>query len=393
MESEDVRLTGGLSVESLGVDYALAQLAGSLRFLLDITPLNAEECRERFLADGAEPAFVYRELETDPAVLTAVLDDIDLTRVDDPLLAQLLRRKHRELKLQFQLLAARDTEDFLPLSIELYGGVEPDLRAEAEAIIAGVRAPERASDRVDADAFLRLAEAEIEHYRAVEPEIDVHAEIRPDVSGVMVTGNTLLIGPETSVDAVRADALLQHEVGTHLVTQVNGAQQPLKTMGVGLAGYDESQEGLAVLAEIACGGLTAGRLRQLAARVISAHDRTVGTGFTDAYAHLRDLGFPASGAFTTVMRVFRSGGLTKDAIYLRGLIELLDHVAAGGSVELMFLGKFSLEDLPLIVDLHDRGILAPAVLRPRYAEDAANLNRITAAAHRRALSDLLEGVR
>ena len=164
-------------------------------------------------------------------------------------------------------------------------------------------------------------------------------------------------------------------------------------MGVGLARYDESQEGLAVLAEIACGGLTAGRLRPLAARVDTAHDRTNGASFTEAHRHLLDLGFPASGAFTTVMRVYRGGGLTKDAIYLRGLIDLLDHVAGGGSVELMFLGKFSLEDLPLVTDLHDRGILTPAVLRPRYAEDAENLHRITEAANRRNLHDLLEGAR
>lgn len=393
MGSEDLRLTGGLSVESLGVDFALAQLAGSVGFLLDVTPFNAEACRKGFLADGAEPEFAYRDLETDPAVLLAVLDDIDLTRVDDPMLAQLLRRKNRELRLQFQMLAARDTDDFLPLSIELYGGVEPDLREEAERIIAGVPPPDRAPDRVDATAFLALAEVEIEHYRSIEPDVDVHAEIRPDVSGVMVTGNALLIGPETSVDAVRADALLQHEIGTHLVTQVNGAHQPLKTLGVGLAGYDETQEGLAVLAEVACGGLTAGRLRQLAARVITVHDRTAGASFTEAHRHLLELGYPASGAFTTVMRVYRSGGLTKDAIYLRGLIDLLDHVAAGGSLELMFLGKFSLEDLPLITDLHERGVLAPAVLRPRYTEHAENLHRITHAAARRSLPDLLEGVR
>ena len=57
-------------------------------------------------------------------------------------------------------------------------------------------------------------------------------------------------------------ALLQHEVGTHLVTHVNGSAQPIKVLGTGFAGYDETQEGLAVLAEIACGGLTAFRLLQ-----------------------------------------------------------------------------------------------------------------------------------
>ena len=107
-----------------------------------------------------------------------------------------------------------------------------------------------------------MAEAEIAHYRDEDPDLDMHAEIRSDVNGVMVSGDTLLIGPETKVQLERAQALLHHEVGTHLVTQANGSHQPIKVLGVGLAGYDETQEGLAVLAEIACGGLTAFRLRR-----------------------------------------------------------------------------------------------------------------------------------
>ncbi|MCE1180156.1 flavohemoglobin expression-modulating QEGLA motif protein [Actinomycetota bacterium] len=389
MSDADAR--GGLSVDSLGVDYALAQLSSSLRFLLDVTPLNAEDAREAFLADGREPEFIYRAVDTDPKVLSAVLDDIDLGRVEEPILAQLLRRKHRELHQQFEMIGARDTDDFLPLSIELYGGVSTELRETAERLIGQVTPPERAETRVDAQQFLALAESEIEHYRSVDPDIEMHAEIRPDVSGVLVSGNTLLIGPETSVDARRADALLQHEVGTHLVTQVNGAVQPIKTLGSGLAGYDETQEGLAVLAEIACGGLTSGRLRQLAARVVTVHRRTSGADFVEAHRALTEVGFPASAAFTTVMRVYRSGGLTKDAIYLRGVLDLLTHIRAGGELDLFFLGKFALEDLPLVEDLHGRGILQPATLQPRYAADPLARERLSRAAETTSLSELLEG--
>ncbi len=116
-----------------------------------------------------------------------------------------------------------------------------------------------------APEFLELAQAEIEHYREIDPEIDIHAEMRDDVNGVMVCGNTLLIDSDAEVQRARANALLQPEVGTHLVTQVNGAAQPVQVLGTGLAGYDETQEGLAVLAEIGCGELTPFRLRQLAA--------------------------------------------------------------------------------------------------------------------------------
>ena len=65
----------------------------------------------------------------------------------------------------------------------------------------------------------------------------------------------------------RVGASLQHEVGTHLVTYYNGLEQPLRLLHVGLAGYDETQEGLAVLAEYLVGGLSRSRLRTLAERV------------------------------------------------------------------------------------------------------------------------------
>lgn len=88
-------------------------------------------------------------------------------------------------------------------------------------------------------------------------------------------------------------------------------------LGTGLAGYDETQEGLAVLAEIAVGELTAPRVRQLAARVLAVDMLVGGDGFTEVFKSLPDAEFPPGVAYTTTMRVFRSGGLTKDAA-LRG---------------------------------------------------------------------------
>ena len=76
------------------------------------------------------------------------------------------------------------------------------------------------------------------------------------------------------------------------------------------------------------------------------------------------------------MRVHRAGGFTKDAIYLRGLLALLAHVAAGGALDLFFLGKFSIEDLPLVENLAGRGLLAPPRLLPRYLSEPAAATRL-----------------
>ena len=381
-----------LSAVDLAVDHQLSLLAQSFRFLLDITPVDADDLRDDFL-EGREPdpPFTYRELETDPAVIRAELDDVDPGDVEDPELGQLLRAKHREMGLQLDMLEARDTDDFMPLSVELYGGVSPALRTQAEQLLAGITRTEPTGEALDAEEFLALAEEEIARYHDVDPDLDMHAEIRTDVNGVMVAGDVLLIGPETKVQAARAQALLHHEVGTHLVTQANGSHQPVKVLGVGLAGYDETQEGLAVLAEIACGGLTAFRLRQLASRVLTVHRLVGGATFAEAHEALVADDFPSGSAWTTVMRVYRSGGMTKDAIYLRGLVDLLEHLAAGGTLDQLWLGKFSLRDLPLIGDLQDRGLLREPRVLPRYLDDPEAHARLARAAGTEDLGTLLEG--
>lgn len=370
-----------LAVIDRAVDHQLYQLGTSYRFILDVTPVDADDVKDAFLAgDVDEPEFTYRELTEDPEVLQCILEGIDVTRVQDGSVGALLRNKKRELGLQLAMLRCRGSEDFKQLSLELYGGVRPDLLAAAESILARVEPPARGGERLDAEAFLALANEEIDYYRSIEPDIDIHAEIRPDSTGVMVADNVLLIGPESGVAADRAQALLQHEVGTHLVTQVNGSRQPMQLLGAGLAGYDETQEGVAVLAEIACGELTPSRLRQLAARVITVHRMIGGAGFRESWEALVDAGFPKGGAFTTVMRIYRGGGLSKDAIYLRGLLDLLAHLRAGGDIGPFFLGKFALEDLPLVEELNARGILTPPTLIPRWFDDDTGRDRLLAAA-------------
>ncbi|WP_246858376.1 flavohemoglobin expression-modulating QEGLA motif protein [Citricoccus sp. SGAir0253] len=371
----------GLSTRDRAIDHELALLSRTFRFLLDVTPVNVEDARREFLSSGRLPEFLYRDLEDDPEVLKQVLADVPIHEVDDTVLGTLLRNKHREMSLQIDMLSVRDTEDFMPLSIDLYGAITPDLRRSAESILETVTVTESTSaGTLDAKRFLDRAHEEIEYYREQDPDIDLHAEVRPDVSGVMVAGDTLLIGQESKVQKVRAHALLQHEVGTHLVTHVNGAAQPVKVLGSGLAGYDETQEGLAVLAEVACGGLTRFRLRQLAARVLTVQRMVTGASFQEAHEALVEDGVPASSAFTTTMRAFRAGGLTKDAIYLRGMLDLLAHLRHGGTLDLLLLGKFSLEDLPMVRDLQERGVLEPPVLRPRWLEDEDAPGRLARAA-------------
>lgn len=382
-----------LSPGDVAVDHALAQLTTSFRFILAVTPVNAaDECDAFVAGDRREPAFAYRDLEVDPEVVLAELDRIGVDDVDDPTLGHLVRDKHRELTLQAHMLGSRDSTDFRDLSVELFGTAPPDLVAVAESLLREVPVPPSGGDRLDAHAFLELARAEIDAYTSIAPDARMHADVRDDVQGVVVSSDTLLIAADTAVERERARALIHHEIGTHLVTRVNGEAQPLRLLGAGLAGYDETQEGLAVLAEIACGGFTAGRLRQLASRVVAVHELLGGSTFEQSVERLVADGVSVSSAFTTTMRVYRGGGLTKDVVYLRGLIELLRHLAGGGELSHFWRGKFALADLPLVADLAQRGLLAPPLLTPRYLGLPDASSRLAQAAeHADDLPALLRG--
>jgi uncharacterized protein (TIGR02421 family) len=359
-----------LSDDDLAVDRDLADIAQGFRFLLDLTPIDLVDARRSFEADGQAPRLHYRPLEDEPALAAKRLNDITVEAVADPALASLLLAKHRELRLQLEMLASRGSEEFLGLSIELYGTVSPSLLREARAILTDVAPPSPdPGPWLDAPAFARAAQAELDRYRALAPDLDSHVEVREGSTGVMVSNGDVLIAPTARFSASRVHALLQHEVGTHVVTYVNGANQPLHVLASGLAGHDETQEGLAVLAEHLVGGLTAGRLRQLAARVVAVNAMVEGGAFAEVHHELVALGVPDGQAFVVTVRVFRAGGLTKDAVYLRGLRDLVDHLVNGGDLTALWLGKMPLTAAPLVSDLHRRGALRDPLLLPRYLDD------------------------
>jgi uncharacterized protein (TIGR02421 family) len=382
-----------LTAADLAIDRELASISESFRFLVDLTPVNVSAARKEFLAASgdASPYFVYRDLEEFPEVIKARLDAIDLGGVADAALARLFEAKHRELRLQLAMLSARGSSDFLDLSLELYGPVGDALEQQAREILAETPKLTRSRGRcLDATGIARVAAAEIEGYRKQNPDLSVSIEVREDTSGVMVANGVLLIAATASVGRSRLAGLLAHEVGTHILTYFNGSLQPLKLMAAGLAGYEETQEGLALLAEAAVGGLTWGRLRQIAARVVAVKRLLDGYNFAEVHRELTDVyGFSKGGAFTIVMRVWRSGGLTKDAIYLRGLQELVEYIASKRDLPFLWKGKMSLTDLPLAEDLSHRGILDRPAIIPAFLEADDARQRLEAVATNAGLHQLI----
>jgi hypothetical protein len=71
-------------------------------------------------------------------------------------------------------------------------------------------------------------------------------------------------------------------------------------------------------------------------------------------------------AFVVTMRTFRSGGLTKDAVYLRGIRQILEYLGKGGELPPLFIGKIATQHIPIVQELRWRGVLREPPLLPSY---------------------------
>ncbi len=364
-------------------DAELSALNETFNYLLAVTPVNTEQAFVEFKKSKFEclPVFHYRLLAVDPEDLKRRLYSISFERIEDPTMAYLLRDKRIELDRQISLIEDRETPRFLYGSLQLFPPVENELMRLAETILNDLQSSENsdAGEKLDAAEIAERARSEIAYYRNIYPELTAKVQISSDnPPGLMVSQGNLLIGEHTNISGSRVEALLQHEVGTHIVTYFNGRAQPLRQLYSGMPNYEQLQEGLAVLSEYLVGGLNGARLRILAARVVAVRRLTEGASFVDVFRELHQIyGYSARTAFNIAMRVFRGGGLTKDAVYLRGLIELLQYLAENNEIESLFVGKIGAEHVSIIRELQLREVLRPAPLVPRYMSFPQTAKKLT----------------
>jgi uncharacterized protein (TIGR02421 family) len=379
------------------VDRQLADIADQFDLLLLATPVNAQQAWHEFqrLHYEQAPRFRYRSVSVDPALLKRLLYATPIERVEDPALALLFRQKQDELDRQITMISDLNTSRFLHGSLQLYGGVNDRLLTGSLEILRSL--PPRTRDDsgsgyLDAEGFARRAAEEIAHYRKMWPEVAARATVREDVnSGLMVSQGSLLIGKRSRIPMARVEALLQHEIGTHILTYYNGRAQPFRQLYAGLAGYEALQEGVAVLAEYLVGGLSRPRLRLLAARVAAARSLIDGASFVECYRDLTGTyRLARHAAFSVTMRVHRGGGLTKDAIYLRGLNQLLSYLRNDGRLEPLFIGKIAIDHVPIIEELRWREILRAPPLIPRYMSRPGVADRLERVRHCESALHLIE---
>lgn len=370
--------------EVLHIDRQLVEIETSFKFLWLISPANIRQIKETFFESNFETVlnYHYRLLPIDPDILKRQLYNLKIEKIDDPALSFLLREKREELEMQISMLNDRGTKEFFYNSLMLYHGIDNNLKREALELLENVDEQENKANEnyADALAFKQLAEEEFEYFRQQDENFSSKIHIRDDVNILMVSQGELFIPSDYKMNVTESKALIQHEVGTHVLTYYNGLQQPLGQLSTGLTDYDTLQEGLAVLSEYFVGGLTANRMRTLAGRVIAADALVEGSDFKEIFNLLhRQHGFSPVRAFNITSRTMQGSGFIKDIIYLQGIVQLKKHLEEGGEIEPLLLGKFALKHLPVINELLARRVLKKTTIKPRYLnteETNEKLNKI-----------------
>jgi len=181
-----------------------------------------------------------------------------------------------------------------------------------------------------------------------------------------------------------------HEGWVHLGTTFNGRNQPICTfLSKGPPSSTITQEGLAVLMEIFTFTSYPRRVQRVNDRINAIAMAEAGADFIEVFNFFRDVGLTEAECYSSAVRVFRGSTptgkpFTKDLAYSKGFVDILNYIRLAihnGLVEhipILFVGKTSLPDLRMIVDLVQEGIVQPPKFVPPQFKDLAPLCAWTA---------------
>jgi len=197
---------------------------------------------------------------------------------------------------------------------------------------------------------------------------DWQTTIRPRMVADVTVGNGhIYIREDAKFAAMHIEALIAHEIETHILTAENGSHQPYAIFRSGCANYLDTQEGLAVYNQNRIYSPFHEK-RYNPPRGVLGVAFALEHSFADTREYLQEtLGYDAEKALNITISMKRGlvdtsypGAFTKSVVYYRGLRAIEQYVKDGGDLTRLYVGKIALEDLELIEKIE--GLEAPLIL-------------------------------
>ncbi|EMB9236833.1 flavohemoglobin expression-modulating QEGLA motif protein [Vibrio alginolyticus] len=377
------QLNDAISDQLLAIDENLTQLVADIDILSSVNPLNYAQERERFIKNkySQEPNFQYSITNVDTHSAKRRLYELPLENIQDPQLQRLYADVIQSYADKLDQVNTIGTQEFLYNSLRYYG--EPSAKDIANAhFILHLPTEEEKEPQHDSRAIARFMQ-NFAQRNGYECEIQV---LDGMLANALVSGSRVKINHAAYITTDELEALAHHEMGVHLLTTLNGRQQPLKVLSLGCPANTNTQEGLAILCEYLSGHFSIKRLRTLALRVLAVESMIKDRDFRHTFMLLKEQ-YKASDlqAFTTTARVYRGGGLTKDYLYLRGFREVLNaYDRLGDDFSLLLCGKTELKYFELIRSLVSKEIFT----QPKFISPALSTPMQTNPIHRYIVSAL-----
>ncbi|MBI2786911.1 MAG: flavohemoglobin expression-modulating QEGLA motif protein [Legionella longbeachae] len=314
-------------------------------------------------------------------------------------LTRLIRRQCEEYSRATQMLAVRGTPSFSELATELYGSSNDVFYA------GGPRLSEMGTLLFDVLTGLNVqlqSEADVKRHTPEQAQEILQTRLsnffdkHPGKVTVMVSDDMIAdasAGADTiklSQQAMFSDRDLRylevHEGWVHVGTTLNGLMQPnCFFLSKGSPSSSVIQEGLAVITEIVTFSSYPSRMLKITNRVIALDMVTQGADFLDIYNYFIECGLSEEDSYNQSVRIFRGstptgGPFTKDLSYAKGFVLIYNYIRFAisqkhvDSIPLLFIGKLVLDDLPLLGELIERGILTSPVYLPLPFQDLAALS-------------------
>ncbi|BDD02875.1 flavohemoglobin expression-modulating QEGLA motif protein [Aureibacter tunicatorum] len=354
-------LHGDLQPELKKIDNALQKYASRFQLLNYVNPLNLASAKKKFFKSkfSVNPEFRYKPLTIDPFKFKSDVYSLKIDAIEDIHLRQLYIDIIGSYSDKADLLSSLGTNKFLYNSMRYFGEPTDKDIDNAKFLLYCQELPE-----FEDEPLLELSEIkekfieEGNHYGFSFKIIE--SSTIPSDALVMNAKKTLVLKKGARFKPSRLTALANHEIGVHMVTTMNGQEQPLKLLKLGLPRNTYTQEGLAVMSEMLSGSLTINRLKTLGLRVLAVKSLVNGNDFKTTFQYLYETyKVDPEHLFNLVTRIYRGGGFTKDYLYLSGFRNILELHKKGVKLDNLFLGKTSVNYLATLNEMVDRGILNP----------------------------------
>ncbi len=312
----------------------------------------------------------------------------------------IMQRICREYVTVVSMLRARGTPQFTKYSRQLYGSSEdafyagaPTLQDLAVVLSNTLSFIRDKSHRSKEDEKCYTAEETVEKLRKklikyfFDKKVPVQVVLSDGIIADAAAGAEC-IKIRSGAKFSRRDLRVMevHEGWVHLGTTLNGLTQPICTfLSKGPPSSTITQEGLAIIMEIFTFSSHPARMQGLTDRISAIHMAEQGANFIEVFNFFREQGFSAEDAYVRASRVFRGstpagGPFTKDLVYNKGFILIYNYIRLAiqrgllSRIPLLFLGKTTLEDLHVLGDLVEEGIVIPPKYLPSQFKDLGALS-------------------